>query len=322
MEARLFVPKKFWDDPSERFFFGFGDRVATQFHVFPRHIFIAATGIVVRCIAPLLRGKTQDPAVVVLDQNGRFAVSLVGGHIAGANALARLVAVITGGEAVITTATDTAGLPALDIMAKDLGLVPDSRQTLKIIAARLLAGDRIQLWDPELRLLPTLRALGHEALFLQVQCRGDWRRELPGVWVSWRPEPSWSKRLMLHPRCLAVGLGFHRGVGSKELIAFIRGVFEMNGLALASLKTLGTIASRAEEPGLREALNTLGVEAVFFTKEQLSQVQVPHPSPTAARLIGTGSVCEAAAMLASGNQSLLTPKTKARNMTVAVALAV
>ncbi|HDQ41253.1 MAG TPA: cobalamin biosynthesis protein CbiG [Desulfonatronum sp.] len=320
--AQLFVPTKYRTGQDEYGFSNFKEVLAARLHVFSQHIFIAATGIVVRCIAPLLKGKTQDPAVVVLDQDGRFAISLVGGHAAGANTLARQVAEETNGQPVITTATDVAGLPAIDVLAKDLRLVPDPREGLKIIASKLLAGDRIQIWDPDLRLLPTLQALGHANLFCQVPQGDDWQSDRPGLWVSWRNETSLRDRIVLHPRCLVAGLGLHRGIAGHALVSFIKNIFQDNGLALASLGIVATITSRANEPGLQEMANSLGVKVVFFTTKQLAGVFPPNPSPTLARLIGTHSVCEAAAMLASGNQSLLVPKTKASTMTLAVALAV
>lgn len=321
LRARVFVPEKLRESEDEVGFAGFSRTVAARFDAFAGHVFVAATGLVVRTLAPLLHDKTRDPAVVVLDQKGRFAISLVGGHVAGANALAERVARVTGGRAVITTATDVEGLPALDVLARDLGLVPESRHEMKSIAARLLAGEAIQLRDPESRLRPTLERLGRQDLFVHVEQDADWQDARPGVWVSWQGQTPLPGKLVLHPRCLAAGLGFHRGAGARELLSFLREVFAANGLALASLKTLATITSRAEEPGLREAAAALGVNVAAFSKEQLAGVTTPNPSPTTARLTGTHSVCEAAAMLAGGNHSLLVAKTKGRGMTLAVALA-
>lgn len=320
LQARLFVPEKCPAAPGEQVFHVFGETVRSVFHGFAGHVFIAATGIVVRTIAPVLRGKSKDPAVVVLDQKGRHAVSLLGGHAAGANALAVRVAEVTGGEAVITTATDTSGLPALDVLARDLDLVPDSPAALKKAAVALLLGETVQVWDPELRLRPSLDALGHKSLFVPVRREEDWIEGRPGVWVTWRDVPPLSDRLVLFPRCLAAGLGLHRGVGAEELVSFVAGVFQNNGLALSALGRVGTIADRSGEPGLREMAEALGVELVFFTKGQLGGVRVPNPSPTASRLIGIPSVCEAAAILAGGKTPLLISKTASLKTTLAVGL--
>lgn len=285
------------------------------------HVFVAATGLVVRCIAPLLRGKLQDPAVAVMDQAGRFAISLIGGHAAGANALTERLAAVTGAQAVISTATDVQGVPALDLLTRDLGLIPDDHAQMKSIAAHLLADDAVQLFDPEQRLWPTLTAMGHDDLFMHVKHAADWQSSRAGIWISWKSEAALPKRLVLRPRCLVAGLGFHQGTDAQTLVSFIQETFAANRLALASLRTLATIASRLTAPGLHEAANALGVDLIAFTTDQLAGVTPPSPSSTTARLIGTHSVCEAAAMLASANTTLLVPKTKARTMTLAVALA-
>ena len=123
--------------------------LAGNFRSFSGHLVFAACGIVVRIIAPLLRGKDLDPAVVVLDQNGRFAISLVSGHLGGANRLAQKAAIVLGGTAVITTATDTAGLPSLDVIAKDLGYQLDNLPALAGVSRRVLEQEKVGVWDPD-----------------------------------------------------------------------------------------------------------------------------------------------------------------------------
>ncbi|MEG3067571.1 MAG: cobalamin biosynthesis central domain-containing protein [Syntrophaceticus schinkii] len=116
-------------------------------------IFIMAVGIVVRLIAPLLKSKWDDPGVVVVDEGGHFAVSLVGGHWGGSNALARQVAALLGAVSVITTATDVQGKPALDNLAKQWGMLPLPRERVKEANKAFLAGERVVIyteWDLQL----------------------------------------------------------------------------------------------------------------------------------------------------------------------------
>ncbi|MCI5141596.1 MAG: cobalamin biosynthesis protein CbiG, partial [Candidatus Electrothrix sp. ATG1] len=101
-------------------------------------ICIMATGIVVRSIAPLLQDKAVDPAVVVCDEQGRFAISLLSGHLGGGNALARKIAELLGGQAVITTASDVLGHTALDLWCRDLGLAVSDKQRLTCVMAKLV----------------------------------------------------------------------------------------------------------------------------------------------------------------------------------------
>ncbi|SDB18487.1 cobalt-precorrin 5A acetaldehyde-lyase [Desulfonatronum thiosulfatophilum] len=321
LNATLFVPQKHLRCESERSFQGFAQTFAAQFRCFRRHVCIAATGIVVRCVAPVLNSKTTDPAVVVLDQDGRHVISLLGGHMGGANALAEEVARMTNGEAVITTATDTEGLPALDLLARDLNLAPHPPRLLKTVVAAMLDKDSVQLWDPEDRLRPSIRMSGHEAHFTPVDNPSQWQNAQPGIWVSWRNDAPGDApfTLCLHPRCLVAGLGCHRGVAGADVLRFIETVFAQSGLALQSLAALGTIRSRAGEAGVREALDVLQVDAAFFSAEELAGVSTPHPSAVARRLIGTASVCEAAALLLGGTSPLLVPKVKGDGLTLAVA---
>jgi cobalt-precorrin 5A hydrolase len=109
-------------------------------------------------------------------------------------------------------------------------------------------------------------------------------------------------------------------VSEAAITTFVRDVFDKNGLALASLTALGTVQARAAEPGLRSAATALGVDVAFFSSEQLQAVRTPNPSEAAARLIGTKSVCEAAALLLARADSLVVAKTKGVELTLAVAL--
>jgi len=122
LDADLFLPSRIADPHGAIPFDRLLDVVAKSFFLYPRHVFIAAAGIVVRAIASHLKSKDRDPAVIVLDQEGEYVISLVSGHLGGANELARNVARLTGGRAVITTATDTVGVPSMDLLAKEKDL--------------------------------------------------------------------------------------------------------------------------------------------------------------------------------------------------------
>lgn len=112
-----------------------------------RFIFIMASGIVVRTIAPLIKNKKTDPAVVVLDEKGRFAVSLLSGHLGGANKLAKEIADFLGGQAVITTASDTNNLPAIDLWAKENDLIIDDSSLVPQVATRFLNKGKLKVYS-------------------------------------------------------------------------------------------------------------------------------------------------------------------------------
>lgn len=292
--------------------------VAEIFHAHPAHVFVAATGIVVRSIAPLLRGKAVDPAVIALDQAGRFAVSLLSGHLGGANALARRVASLTGGQAVITTATDTAGLPSLDLLAKDSGLVIENLEAVKTVNAALLEGGIVQVFDPYNRLSVPLQATRR---FEWVASPQDFEPGRAWVAVDWRAFALPKGCLALRPRVVVAGVGCRKGVSARSVAQHILAGCAKVGAAPASLAALASIEEKRQEPGLLEAARILGLETIFYPASRLAQVTVPTPSALVRRHMGVDSVCEAAAILASGASRLLLTKTKTDSVTLALALA-
>jgi len=283
---------------------------------------IMAAGIVVRSIAPFLQGKDQDPAVVVVDEGGRFAISLLSGHLGGANELAREVAAIIGGTPVITTATDVQGLPAFDVLAPKLGLRIENLSGVRLIHMALLAGEPIQLVDKDGWLSEALAGYDNGLFIEEEDLETALTRSNPTVYVGER-ERSWPERwLRLRPRSLVLGMGCNKGTETAEILELIRRTFEQEGLSLSSIQALATIAAKKEEPGLLEAAQRLGVELLWFTAEELQEIDVPNPSAVVARHMGVSSVCEAAALRAARTGQLLIPKCKTANVTLAVARAV
>jgi len=290
--------------------------IAGSFSRYPRHVFVGATGIAVRAIAPHLRGKAQDPAVAVLDLAARFAVSLVSGHAGGANELARELARLTGATPVITTGTDAAGLPGVDELAAAQDMVVDNAGAVKAVSAALLEGRAVQCHDPEGRLLA-----GEDAGGLLVSTAPeDWDAAAPGVWCHWRVGGLHPQTFRAYPRCLCLGLGCRKGVEEREILAHARQVLARRNLAQESIAAVGTASIKRDDSGICAAMKVLGPECVFFEPEALAEVEAAGQSETVKRRTGTGSVCEAAALLLSGAQGLLVEKTKTSCVTCAVAL--
>lgn len=289
------------------------DQVRTNFHAYHAHVFVAATGIVVRGIAPLLENKTADPAVLVCDQNGQHVISLLSGHLGGANALTRRLAEFLGAQAVITTATDTAGTPAIDTLAQDAGCVIANPERIKDVNALLAEGKAISVCDME----------NHLRLDAQSSSEHFRRTDDPDeahVVVSWKTDVD--KALLLHPACLVVGIGCRRGVAAEEIIAAVQDTFSANHLARASMKSLASVDLKENETGLLTAADYFGLPITFVERTTLAATAVPHPSETVREKIGVESVCEAAALHLARNTSLIVPKSIHGRVTVAVAQAV
>ncbi|MBW2130822.1 MAG: cobalt-precorrin 5A hydrolase [Deltaproteobacteria bacterium] len=321
MNGDLFMPSRLAESYGAIPFEGLREAVAANFRRYPRQIFISAAGIVVRVIAPHLSSKDKDPAVVVLDQEGRYAVSLLSGHLGGANELAGEVASLTGGRAVITTATDAAGLTAIDVLAREKEMAILNLGGVKAVNMAILSGEPVQVFDPEDRLF---FGQGRKVPFpmMRIAEEKEWVKGRPGVWVTWRrKEPETTMmQLVLHPRCLIAGIGCNRGTEGREIIDLVVSTFERYSLALKALKCLASIEAKRDEEGLKRAAEELGVPAVFVDLSEIRSVSVPHPSVMVEKHMGVQSVCEATAIVKSGNGRLLIPKTKSRNATLAVAL--
>ena len=294
------------------------DRLASaveeNFTRYAGHVFIMATGIVVRTIAALLRHKSVDPAVVVVDDQGRFAISLVAGHMGGANRLAARTARILGAAAVITTATDVNGKPAVDLLAVERGLRIENPQAIKAVNMALLMEKKLLLHDPYGMLGLVLSAYTVE----NAPPPENWKD--PGVYVDDRSTALPESVLRLRPPCLCAGVGCNRHVSKEALKDLLGHVFEQHQLSMQSLGVIASIDRKGDEAGLLALARELQVPLQFFTKEELNQVlHVPNPSAMAAKHLGVQSVCEAAAILAARHGELIVPKHKTSQATVAIA---
>ena len=330
-ECRIFAPARLCarglesGEAAPLPFARFAEALAQNFRAWRGHMVIGAAGIAVRALAPLLRHKSEDAPVVVLDAAGRFAVSLLSGHWGGGNSLARHVAHLLGGEAVITTASDTMpdGPPALDELARAAGLNILDWDRLPRVAAALLEGEPVPLSDP-CGCLPEAR----EPRFLRgaESARGD----IPLVSVHWKRTPPAPGLLRVAAPLLHAGVGCRRGVDAASIESAVRAALADHGLEGAALVSLATVTEKAAEPGIAAAAARLGARLLAFPAARLAGVPVPHPSPAAGARFGLApfSVCEGAALLAAqearpaGNAVLLAPKTVFQGrVTVAVALA-
>lgn len=319
MKADLFLPSALAADFGATPFVSILNIVAQNFSRYLRHIFIASAGIVVRAISPHLASKYEDPAVVVLDQEGKFCISLISGHLGGANSLAKEVAELTRGIPVITTATDTAGIISMDMLAKENNLEMLNPEAVKCVSMAMLSDKPVMIFDDKNRL--GLKNKNNLVEIKWINREENMRDDLPGVRVTYKavknPCPG---HLILYPKCLVAGLGCNRGTPAEEILEFIANTFEGNGLSISSLKCLATIMAKKDETGLLSAADKLDVPIIFLTSDELKTIKAPHQSDLVEKHMGVGSVCEASAMIISGSKELLVPKTKTRNVTLAIAL--
>jgi cobalt-precorrin 5A hydrolase/precorrin-3B C17-methyltransferase len=269
-------------------------------------VLVLATGAAVRIVAPLLEDKGTDPAVVCLDEVGRFAVALCGGHRrdhvngatggAGANMLARQVASLVGAEPVVTTATDATGTCPLDALPGFLAAGDVAGVTAAILDGHPPAVDNVVSW-PLPSTLPV--GTGPERLVVTDRVVEDSR----GVAV-------------LRPPSLVAGIGTSTGAPPEEVAALLDMSLAEAGLDPACVAEVATIERRAAEP----AIHALGRPLRLFPAEELCNVSVPTPSFTVQSAVGTPSVAEAAALLAAGpGAELVVTKRTSAHAALAVA---
>ncbi len=313
-EADIYLGEKVKDHPiSQAFYFKrLADAVEEQFTRYSVHVFIMAAGIVVRMIAPHLNSKHADPAVIAVDDSGRYAISLLSGHSAGANHITRAIAEIFKAVPVITTATDNAGIPAIDLLARKHRLRMDNPEAVKIISMSLLEGKIFERYDP-LGILD--KELKEYTIALPEPAFSG-----PGIYVHHEQMDTPENVLVLRPKSLFVGLGCNSSTSVGELEEVLQSAFQEYSLSLASIELLATIREKIDEPGIVELSRRMGVPLVGYTRTILSLAgEVPNPSWVVQKYMGVPSVCEAAAITAANKGSLLIPKIKSGNVTMAVA---
>ncbi|MER7982035.1 precorrin-3B C(17)-methyltransferase [Streptomyces sp. NPDC095817] len=268
------------------------DAVRRAFAECDQLVCFLATGAVVRLVAPLLADKASDPGVVCVDEAGRFAVPLVGGHAGGANDLAREVGEVLGAEPVVTTATDAVGMPGLDT----LGLPVEG--DVAGVSRAVLDGEPVVLDAETAWPLPALPPnVGAPA--------GDGAAVIR---VSDRAEGPAAREVVLRPPSLVVGVGASRGAPVEEVLGLVGEALADAGLSVGSIAELATVDAKSEEPGILGAAARLGVPVVTHTAAELAAVTVPNPSEAPLAAVGTPSVAEAAALVGGGE--LLVPKRK------------
>lgn len=283
-------------------------------------VMIMALGIVVRTIGPYLGGKDTDPAVLVMDEKGAFVISVVSGHLGGANSAAAGLAEKLGATPVITTATDVQGNVAVDALARELGWAVEPLSGVRKVNGALANGGKMVL-ATDLDYLAG-RALAGQVM-LSLPRPGPPEAELPLVVVSNRTGRVERKPcLYLRPGNLYLGIGCKKGTGFRDLHRAVAAVLEENDLSRKSVKELATCTVKKGEPGLAELAERLSLPLKFYSPRQLADTMKKYGlsgSNFVKSEIGVEGVCEPAAMTGVRLPRLIVAKRIFPGITVAVA---
>lgn len=299
--------------------------VVSHWHDYDAFVFIGAMGICVRTIAPLVDDKHTDPAVVCIDSFGRNVISVLSGHVGGANDLTHLIAGILGAREVITTQSDNAGLWALDTFEQRFGwsvanatvamnrhifAFVNRQPTALLLEARDEGTDYLEATKPE-----------HVTVINDIS-EADPQKYKLLIIVSPFVCSAPKGLLTLHfvPMVGTIGFGLaHHPDNYEHIYDEIEEAFAKHGI-LPCAHRYCTIDVKKDEEFCTMLANEYHAEVAFFTADELAAVDVPNPSETVAKHVGTPSVCEAAAILGSNHGQLVIPKVKGRNWTAALAI--
>lgn len=301
-------------------------------------VFVSSTGIAVRFIAPYIKSKCTDPAVIVVDDLGKYTISLLSGHIGGANELSAVISNILKNQAIITTASDARGIDAVDVFAKRNGFYIEDMESAKILTAFMVEGEKIKLISEVetglkydnvemifCRNAEEIEALEKRENSLDTMSYSNetdiLKDESKGIIIVSSIEniENYSNPLciILRPKNLNIGIGCRRGKSSEEILSFIIQIFKDNNLSLKSINKIGTIDIKHDEIGIIEASKELGAEMILFSRDEIESVSDKFTKSNFVKSnVGVTSVCEPSAYLLG--QKMIVSKQICNGITIAV----
>lgn len=293
-------------------------------------IIIISLGAVIRMIAPLLEDKKKDPGIVVIDDKGEHVISVLSGHLGGANELTREVAAAIGARPVVTTASDVQKTIAVDLFGRRFGWTWESAEKLTPVSASVVNEERVAVvqesgepdwWLHETPLPPNIQVFSScaEALALEPAPQAA----LVVTHRLLRPDEEarlLTNGVLYRPKVIALGIGCNRGTSAEEIEAVIAETLDELQFSVRSVKAVCTIDLKKDEEGLLAVVEKHGWAFVTYTPEELNTVDVESPSDTVFKFTGAYGVSEPAAKLYSGAAELALVKKKSGNVTISVAV--
>ncbi len=293
-----------------------------------RILFICALAIAVRTIAPYLKSKVTDPAVLVADEGGRFLISVLSGHIGGANEWCSRLAEALDMLPVITTATDARGMFAVDLFAKEHSLRIVNPAMIKEISGRVLNGERVGITGADVYkavICDTIKQYNNQLWLTDNNGRlagyENRNQAESGIQIvtEYNTEPAFKNTLRLVPMELAVGIGCRRGKSLEEIRRAVKNTFASNKLMMDSIAVIASVDKKADEQGIIMLARQLKVPYMTYSAKRLSQAEGEFcTSEFVRKQVGVDNVCERSACLASRSGIKLVGRTVCDGVTVAI----
>ncbi|MBM7870825.1 cobalt-precorrin 5A hydrolase [Clostridium pascui] len=291
--------------------FNFKEVVRNSFENYEAVVFITSTGIAVRSIAPYITTKDKDPAVIVIDNLGKFVISLLSGHLGGANKITKDIALILRAEPIITTATDNLGIIAPDMIAKENNLIIDSLKNAKDIAALLVDEKEVGFLDEE-----ELISCPSGYVSKLRQCDGVVYVTNKNV-LECIEQKKIPKRLKLIRRNIILGIGCRKDYPMDSMKEKVLEVLKEQNIDARAIKCIATVEVKKDERAIIELSKYLDCDIKIFTIEEIKKVQHKYEgSAFVEKTLGITSVCEPSIELAGGTVEI--SKMKLDGMTLAI----
>ena len=281
----------------------------TQFKEAEGIIFIGACGIAVRAIAPFVKDKTIDPAIVVIDEKGEFVIPILSGHIGGANNLAEEISKIINGTVVITTATDVNNKFSVDVFANKEKLYISDMKLVKRISSEILADKTIGL-SSDYKILTKVPEGIEETT----------NKEL-GICISIYNKRPFINTLNLVPRIVTLGIGCRKNTNLEAVETLVLKTLKDHNISIKSIKNISSIDLKKNEKGILDFCEKYKLDFLTYTSEELNEVKGDYSESSFVKSItGVGNVCERSAVIGSNNGELIINKNSENGVTVAIAV--
>ncbi len=289
---------------------------------------IFSIGTMVRLIAPLLHDKKTDPAVVVVDDRATYAISVLSGHLGGANQLTLQVAQYLGAKPVITTASDVNETLAVDLLGREFGWEIENFDQVTTVSAAVVNEERVHIiqeagernwWPYEKPSPPWLRVYVSAEQALQEPFDAA-LVITPRLLTPFEEEQLLARGVLYRPKVIVIGVGCNRGTTKEEMESMLLQTLQRLRLSERSVRNLATIDIKQNEQGLVALSQERGWPIVAYTAAELNQIVLPHPSKTVYHYVGAWGVCEPAARLSSGAKDWVLEKLKSGNVTISVCM--
>jgi len=316
----VFVSSKFRGEVKEANFFEvpLKELVASIWPLYDAFVFFVSLGAVIRIIAPHIKDKHVDPAVITIDDNATFVISVLSGHIGGANELTEHIARLLEATPVITTASDVGRTIPVDILGRQFGWILEGEENVTKVSAAVVNRERVGLfqdtgeknwWKRETTIPENIKIYDSFDEMVSEQCSAY--LIITDRIFNEGYSSILNNAVLYRPKSLVLGIGCDKGVSAGEIEELVISTLKKNGLSLKSVRRIATVDNRKKEKGINEFAEKYGFPIRYFTRDELNQVKdVPNPSEMAMKYLGVIGVAEPAAILGSGWGGAYHPQSK------------